>query len=181
MTLYEEVREALRDSNFRPRKRLGQNFLVHERVIDAILRLLDLNESDEILEIGPGLGFLTRRLVALAGKVYAVEVDEFLFERLRQGTLALSPRLQLLHGDILEIALDEFLPRKKIKLAANLPYSISTPVFFVCSRRASISRRWSSWYRRKWRTESPAGPGANLMELCRSFVRFTGGFSTKCR
>jgi 16S rRNA (adenine1518-N6/adenine1519-N6)-dimethyltransferase len=130
MTLYEEVREALRDANFRPRKRLGQNFLVHGRVIDVILRLLDLNETDEVLEIGPGLGFLTRRLVALAGKVYAVEVDRYLFERLRQGPLALSPRLQLVHGDILAIALNEILPRKKIKLAANLPYSISTPVFF---------------------------------------------------
>jgi 16S rRNA (adenine1518-N6/adenine1519-N6)-dimethyltransferase len=130
MTLYQEVREALRDSNFRPRKRLGQNFLVHERVIDAILRLLDLNENDEVLEIGPGLGFLTRRLVALAGKVYAVEVDEFLFDRLRQGPLALSQRLHLVQGDILEVSLDELLPRKKIKVAANLPYSISTAVFF---------------------------------------------------
>ena len=130
MTLYQEVREALCDANFRPRKRLGQNFLVHERVIDVILRLLDLNETDEVLEIGPGLGFLTRRLVALAGNVYAVEVDRYLFERLRQGPLALSPRLQLVYGDILAIAFNEILPRKKIKLAANLPYSISTPVFF---------------------------------------------------
>jgi 16S rRNA (adenine1518-N6/adenine1519-N6)-dimethyltransferase len=96
----------------------------------VILRLLGLNETDEVLEIGPGLGFLTRRLVALAGKVYAVEVDLYLFERLRQGPLALSPRLQLVHGDILAIALNAILPRKKIKVAANLPYSISTPVFF---------------------------------------------------
>jgi 16S rRNA (adenine1518-N6/adenine1519-N6)-dimethyltransferase len=130
MTLYQEVRAALRDSSFRPRKRLGQNFLVHERVIDAIVRLLDLDENDEVLEIGPGLGFLTRRLVTLAGKVYAVEIDEFLFERLRQGPLALSQRLQLVRGDILELSLDELLPKKKIKLAANLPYSISTAVFF---------------------------------------------------
>ncbi|MGH7930251.1 MAG: 16S rRNA (adenine(1518)-N(6)/adenine(1519)-N(6))-dimethyltransferase RsmA [Candidatus Binatia bacterium] len=130
MTLYDEVREALRDPAFRPRKRLGQNFLIHERVIDAILRLLDLSQEDEVLEVGPGLGFLTRRLVALAGKVYAVEVDPFLVHRLKQSTLALSPRLELIHDDILNISLDELLPAKKIKLAANLPYSISTPVFF---------------------------------------------------
>jgi 16S rRNA (adenine1518-N6/adenine1519-N6)-dimethyltransferase len=130
MTLYQEVREALRDSNFRPRKRLGQNFLIHERVIGAILQLLDLDENDEVLEIGPGLGFLTRRLVALAGKVYAVELDEFLFDRLRQGPLGLSPRLQLVRGDILEVSLDKLLPAKKIKVAANLPYSISTAAFF---------------------------------------------------
>src|SRR5688572_25197157 len=88
MTLYEEVREALRDANFKPRKRLGQNFLIHERVIDSILRLLDLGEEDEVLEIGPGLGFLTRRLVALASKVYAVEVDDFLMQRLEHSPLA---------------------------------------------------------------------------------------------
>ncbi len=130
MTLYEEMRQALSGSDFRPRKRLGQNFLVHERVIVAILRLLDLNQNDEVLEIGPGLGFLTRRLLALAGKVYAVELDDFLFDRLRQSSLALSPDLQLLHDDILRVSFDEFLPRKKIKLAGNLPYSISTAVFF---------------------------------------------------
>jgi 16S rRNA (adenine1518-N6/adenine1519-N6)-dimethyltransferase len=140
MTLYQEVREALRDSHFRPRKRLGQNFLIHERVIDAILRLLDLGEDDEVLEIGPGLGFLTRRLVALAAQVYAVEIDDFLFERLQQSPLGLSPRLQLIHDDILDVSLDEFLPRKKIKLAANLPYSISTPVFFrLLQERAHFS------------------------------------------
>jgi 16S rRNA (adenine1518-N6/adenine1519-N6)-dimethyltransferase len=59
-TLYEEVRAMLRDSEFRPRKSRGQNFLIHEHVIDAILRLLDLHPGDEIVEIGPGLGFVTR-------------------------------------------------------------------------------------------------------------------------
>jgi 16S rRNA (adenine1518-N6/adenine1519-N6)-dimethyltransferase len=130
MTLYQEMREALRDANFRPRKRLGQNFLIHERVIDAILGLLDLNETDEVLEIGPGLGFLTRRLLELAGKVYAVELDDFLFQRLQQGPLAQSARLKLVHDDILDVSLDELLPANRIKLAANLPYSISTAVFF---------------------------------------------------
>jgi 16S rRNA (adenine1518-N6/adenine1519-N6)-dimethyltransferase len=130
MTLYKEVRAALRESDFRPRKRFGQNFLIHERVIDSIVRLLDLHERDEILEIGPGLGFLTRHLVELAGKVYAVEVDEFLIHRLKQSTFGLSPRLELIHGDILKISFDDLLPAKKVKVAGNLPYNISTPVFF---------------------------------------------------
>ncbi len=129
-TLYEEVRTALRESEFRPRKRLGQNFLVHERVIDSILRLLELSPQDEILEIGPGLGFLTRRLVERAAKVWAVEVDSFLVDWLQRSSLRNHPALQLIHADILKVPLDETLPRHKIKLVANLPYSISTPVLF---------------------------------------------------
>ena len=130
MTLYEEVRAALRESHFRPRKRLGQNFLIHERVIDSILRLLDLRPDDDVLEIGPGLGFLTRRLVELANRVYAVEVDELLVERIKGSPLGSDSRLRLVHGDILNVSLDDLLPAKKVKLAANLPYNISTPVFF---------------------------------------------------
>jgi 16S rRNA (adenine1518-N6/adenine1519-N6)-dimethyltransferase len=130
MTLYEEVRAALRESDFRPRKKLGQNFLIHERVLDSILRLLDLRSDEEVLEIGPGLGFLTRRLVAAANRVYAVEVDDLLMEQLGRSPLGSHPHLRLVHGDILKISLDELLPPKRIKLVSNLPFSISTPVFF---------------------------------------------------
>lgn len=130
MTLYEEVRAALRESNFRPRKSLGQNFLIHERVIDSIVGLLDLDPSDQIVEIGSGLGFLTRRLLERAGRVWAVEVDDALVERLRQSGLAADPKLKLIHGDILEVALPELLPDGKLKLVGNLPYSIATPVLF---------------------------------------------------
>jgi 16S rRNA (adenine1518-N6/adenine1519-N6)-dimethyltransferase len=128
MTLHEEVRAALRAGEFKPKKRLGQNFLVHERVIDSIMRLLALSPEDEVVEIGPGLGFLTRRLVESAAKVWAVEVDPFLSERLSRSPLVRHPGFQLIHDDILKVRFDELLPHKQVKLAANLPYSISTPV-----------------------------------------------------
>ncbi|HTN72841.1 MAG TPA: rRNA adenine N-6-methyltransferase family protein, partial [Methylomirabilota bacterium] len=129
-TLYEEVRAALRESDFRPRKKLGQNFVVHENVIDSILRLLGLSPDDEVLEIGPGLGFLTRRLVEVAAKVWAVEVDAFLVDWLTRSPLGAEPKFQLIHDDILKVSLDRWLPAHKIKLAANLPYSISTAALF---------------------------------------------------
>ncbi len=129
-TLYDEVRGALAGSGFRPKKRLGQNFLIHEHVIESILRLLDLSATDEIVEIGPGLGFLTRRLAERVSKVWAIEVDRFLVERLRQSPLGKHPSVELIHGDILNFRLDELLPARKVKLVANLPYSISTPVLF---------------------------------------------------
>jgi 16S rRNA (adenine1518-N6/adenine1519-N6)-dimethyltransferase len=130
MTLYEEVRAALRETNFRPKKSFGQNFLIHERVIEAILHLLDLTPNDQVVEIGPGLGFLTRRLLERSDKVWAVEIDDALVARLQQSGWAADPKLELLHGDILEIALTEKLPQAKLKLVGNLPYSICTPVMF---------------------------------------------------
>ena len=130
-SLYQEARAALRESDLKPKKRLGQNFLVHQAVLDAIMRLVEPTPEDEILEIGPGLGSLTRRLVESgASRVWAVEIDPKLVARLREGDLAKRPSLQLIHGDILELPLESILPERKIKLVANLPYSISTPVLF---------------------------------------------------
>jgi 16S rRNA (adenine1518-N6/adenine1519-N6)-dimethyltransferase len=129
-TLYQEARAALRDAAFAPKKSLGQNFLVHDRVLESILRLVDLSPDDEVLEIGPGLGSLTRRLVERARRVWAVEIDRFLVEKLRGGALGSHPALELIQGDILELPLEKILPDRKIKLVANLPYSISTPVLF---------------------------------------------------
>jgi 16S rRNA (adenine1518-N6/adenine1519-N6)-dimethyltransferase len=130
MTLYEDVRAALREGDFKPRKRLGQNFLVHESVIDSILRLLELSDADDVVEIGPGLGFLTRRLAERARSVWAVEIDPFLFDQLSRGPLGSQPALHLIQGDILKLELASVLPAGRFKLAGNLPYSISTPVLF---------------------------------------------------
>jgi len=129
-TLYDEVRAALQEFGVKPKKRLGQNFLIHERVIQSILRLLNLSPDDQILEIGPGLGFLTRRLLERASRVYAIEVDPTLVQWLKQSSLAHHPALRLIHGDILKTRLPEVLPEHQIKLVGNLPYSISTPVLF---------------------------------------------------
>ena len=130
-SLYQEARAALRESDLKPKKRLGQNFLVHQAVLDAIMRLVEPTHEDEILEIGPGLGSLTRRLVESgASRVWAVEIDPKLVAKLREGDLATRPSLQLIQGDILELPLESILPERKIKLVANLPYSISTPVLF---------------------------------------------------
>src|SRR5436190_1826007 len=139
-SLYREARAALKESDLRPKKRLGQNFLVHEGVLDAIMRLVEPAAEDEILEIGPGLGSLTRRLLERARHVWAVEVDPKLVAKLREGTLSANPALELIEGDILELPLETILPPRKIKLVANLPYSISTPVLF---RLFEMSERFS--------------------------------------
>ena len=129
-SLYEEVRAMLRDTEFRPRKSRGQNFLIHEHVVEAILRLLDLQPSDGVVEIGPGLGFLTRRLIEPARGVWAVEIDELLAQRLTASALGASEKFHLIYGDVLNLVLPELLPRGKLKLVGNLPYNISTEVLF---------------------------------------------------
>ncbi len=129
-SLYQEAQSACHELGFRPRKRLGQHFLIDENVIDATLRLMDLSEDDEILEIGPGLGFLTRRLVAKAKKVWAVEVDPLLVQWLQQSPMGDNSSLSLVHADVLKISLGEILPNRKVKMVGNLPYNISTPVLF---------------------------------------------------
>lgn len=95
-----------------------------------ILRLIDLSPEDEVLEVGPGLGFLTRRLVEVARKVWAVEVDPSLVEWLSRSPLGSHPAFDLIHGDVLKVPFHRILPARRIKLVANLPYSISTPVLF---------------------------------------------------
>ena len=140
-TLHQEARAVLRQSEFRPSRRLGQNFLVHHRVIDSILRLLDLAPEDDVVEIGAGLGFLTRRLVEVAKTVWAIEVDPVLMDKLQSSAMAAQPALRLLQNDILEVALDDFLPSHKVKLVGNLPYSISSPILF---RLLDESQRFSS-------------------------------------
>lgn len=129
-SLYQEARAVLRDPSFRPRKRLGQNFLAHEGALESVVRLVDLSPEDEVVEIGPGLGFLTRRLLAVARKVWALEVDAFLVDWLRRSALGSHPGLALYHADFLEFPLAEVLPDRAVKLVGNLPYSISTPALF---------------------------------------------------
>ncbi len=129
-SLYQEARAACHELGFRPKKRLGQHFLIDEKIIEATLRLMDLSEADEILEIGPGFGFLTRRLVAKAKRVWAVEVDPLLVEWLQQSPIGNASSLTLVHADVLKLQLEEILPKRKVKLVANLPYNISTPVLF---------------------------------------------------
>jgi 16S rRNA (adenine1518-N6/adenine1519-N6)-dimethyltransferase len=129
-SLYQEAQQALQELPVRPSKKLGQHFLIHRNVIEGIVKLLQLTPDEEVLEIGPGLGFLTRRLVEQARHVWAVEVDSFLVNWLRKTPWANRPDLCLVQDDILNVDFSVLLPNHKIKLAGNLPYNISTPVLF---------------------------------------------------
>jgi 16S rRNA (adenine1518-N6/adenine1519-N6)-dimethyltransferase len=109
----------------RPKKRLGQHFLADGNILGVIERMAELGPEDVVLEIGPGLGVLTRRLADRAGHVHAVEVDRSLGPHLAE--LAALPHVDLHWGDALALDLAALEPAPT-KLVANLPYNVATPL-----------------------------------------------------
>jgi 16S rRNA (adenine1518-N6/adenine1519-N6)-dimethyltransferase len=109
----------------RPKKQLGQHFLADENIVSVIERLAELGPDDVVLEIGPGLGVLTRRLADRAGHVHAVELDRSLEPHLAE--LAARDNVDLHWGDALALDLAALDPAPT-KLVANLPYNVATPI-----------------------------------------------------
>lgn len=114
-------------NSVRVRKRFGQHFLVDEDVIDRIFESLAIRATDSVLEIGPGPGTLTQRLLLESGDVHAVEIDRDLAAELTRT----HPSLRLIVGDVLKSDLAELLDRieaARLRVVGNLPYNISTPL-----------------------------------------------------
>jgi 16S rRNA (adenine1518-N6/adenine1519-N6)-dimethyltransferase len=109
-----------------PKKALGQHFLADPNILDVIGRLAELEPTDVVLEIGPGLGVLTEYLAERVGTVHAVELDRSLEPRLAER-LARRTNVELLFGDALSLDLAAFDP-PPAKLVANLPYNVATPI-----------------------------------------------------
>ena len=109
---------------FRTKKRLGQNFLINGEVISDILDYAKITKEDTVLEIGPGVGFVTEQLVKYAKKVIAVELDE---EAIKELEKLEADNLEIIHGDILKTDLSK-LTDEKIKVVANIPYYITSPI-----------------------------------------------------
>lgn len=122
----------------RPRKRLGQHFLIDPNIVRKILKVAALNPEDVVFEIGPGRGALTHALCERVARVIAVEIDRLLVEYLAQ-TCAQQDALELHHGDALAFPYDT-LPTGTVVIA-NLPYYVSTPlVFRLLEERDRIDR-----------------------------------------
>ena len=128
MPLPLDVRQLLRDFGLYANKSLGQNWLVDESALARIAAAAQLTLQDTVLEIGPGLGSLTRHVARAAGRVIAVELDAALTPAL-QRSLADYTNVTLVQGDILQIDLSELMGRAtSYKVVANLPYYITSAV-----------------------------------------------------
>lgn len=119
------VQSLLRDYGLKPKKGLGQNFLVDDTYLQRIVEAANVTESDEVLEIGAGLGSLTRHLAAAAGQVTAVEIDNQFFPILKKVIKDFS-NIRLIEGDIMEIDPQAITSRAGYKVVANIPYYLTS-------------------------------------------------------
>lgn len=132
--ILEETKFFMNRYHIKANKSLGQNFLISEEVIQKIVESSQITKQDLVIEIGPGLGTLTERLLEKAGKVIAIELDEKMVKILSDRFL-LDKNFELLKQDVLKVDLKSLIQEErekngweKVKIVANLPYYITTPI-----------------------------------------------------
>ncbi len=125
-----EAKRLLRALGAYPKRSLGQHFLVSSSILDRIVLMANVVDGERVLEIGPGLGFLTRRLLAAGAWVTALEKDDRFAAHLR-ACYEGEERLTLLHGDALSWPLEDLTQGpSRVRVVANLPYNVSVPIVF---------------------------------------------------
>lgn len=126
--------EIIRKYQFAFQKKFGQNFLIDKSILDKIIESADITKQDCVLEIGPGIGTMTQRLAEEAGEVVAVEIDRNLIPIL-QDTLSDYNNVIIINEDILKVDINALVKErndgKPIKVVANLPYYITTPIIMA--------------------------------------------------
>ncbi|WP_333859613.1 16S rRNA (adenine(1518)-N(6)/adenine(1519)-N(6))-dimethyltransferase RsmA [Clostridium sp.] len=122
------TKEIVEKYNFRFSKNLGQNFLIDNSVLEDILEGTDINKDDFVIEVGPGVGTLTKELLKRAKKVCAIELDSDLITILQEELKGYS-NFELIHKDVLKTDFDKIIKdESSVKIVANLPYYITTPI-----------------------------------------------------
>lgn len=146
MSVYEETQAILNTYKIQANKSLGQNFLIDDCVIEKIIESSNIEKEDLIIEIGPGLGVLTERLLKKSNNVVVIELDKKMIEIL-QNRFCLNRNLEIINDDVLKVDLAKLIKNKKeqtninkVKIVANLPYYISTPIIMkLLENRLEIS------------------------------------------
>ena len=137
--------EILNRNGLKANKRFGQNFLIDDQILMGIVEAADITENDIVIEIGPGLGNLTEYLLKQAKKVISFEIDPNMIEVLKERFT--TDKLDIVHNDILKVNIDEYITEivnnmdnfnGKVKVVANLPYYITTPIIFNLFEKATI-------------------------------------------
>ena len=150
--------------NARPKKSFGQHFLHDKRYIDSIVSSIRPLPTDEVVEIGPGEGALTLPLLAVAGKLTAIELDTDLIPGLTARAATVG-KLTIVHADVLKVdftALARDLGVEKIRVAGNLPYYISSPILFHCVEHAAAIADMTFMLQKEVVDRMAAAPGSKV-------------------
>lgn len=134
MNLFDETKFIMKKYNITASKSLGQNFLINENIVDGIVENAEVSKEDLIIEIGPGLGTLTSRLLEKAGRVICIELDKRMVNIITER-FSLYENFEVLFQDVLKVDLQKLISEnlekynlKQAKVVANLPYYITTPI-----------------------------------------------------
>jgi len=127
LTSPSQVRALLAGFGFQPSRLLGQNFLIDRNILDILIKTVELDSRDHVLEIGPGLGVVTERLLDCAGRVTAVEKDKRLY-RFLQENFQERKNFELINADMLDVSADELASAGVNKVVSNLPYSVGSRI-----------------------------------------------------
>lgn len=132
--ILEETKFIMKRYGITANKSLGQNFLIDDESVNKIIESANIEKEDLVIEIGPGLGTLTNELLEKAGKVIAIELDDRMINILKDR-FHLCKNFELIHEDVLKVNLQELIQENKkegniknVKIVANLPYYITTPI-----------------------------------------------------
>lgn len=156
----------------KPKKSLGQNFLVDKNIQEKIIQSANLKKSDIVLEIGPGRGELTSFLLEKVQKVIAVEIDPGLCAILRDKFSAYK-NFELINQDILKFNIRGFIQKgKKLKVVANLPYYISTPIITHLFERREVIKEIYLTLQKELASRLTTGPGSKEYGSISCFVQF---------
>ena len=127
--ILEETNFILKKYSIKDNKSLGQNFLINQNVVDEIVNSASISKEDLVIEIGPGLGTLTKQLLEKAGKVICIELDDRMVKILKDR-FSLYDNFEIINEDVLKVNLNKIIEKenKRCKIVANLPYYITTPI-----------------------------------------------------
>jgi 16S rRNA (adenine1518-N6/adenine1519-N6)-dimethyltransferase len=170
-----KIRETLDKYGFKFSKSLGQNFLIDGNVVRKIVREAEITKDDYVLEIGPGMGTLTEELALNAKKVVAVELDKKLLPILDE-TLEDYNNVEIVYGDILKIDVKKLIEEKlgggPVKLVANLPYYVTTPIIGKLLEEDLALESISVMVQKEVAERMSAGPGSKDYGALSIFVNF---------
>jgi len=154
------IRKELAAYGLFPKKRLGQHFLVDRNILNKVVRTAEVRKEEVVVEVGPGLGEMTVALARLAKHVIAVEIDPRLVEILRKK-LADCPNVEVVKSDILKVDFKHFFKKEghPIKVVANLPYQISTPLLFRFIEAKEVFSTFTLMLQREVAERMVASPG----------------------